>query len=187
MVSAERLQALRPDAPLCRIGLSATIAPLETVGEFLCGAGRPCEIVTSTTAKKSVIEVFSPLRKNSVSARRLDRRQDAEGTVRPADLLPHDTDFHQHAQRRGKHRASAQATAAEAGAKNRGPPRLARPANPARCGGPAQAGQAARRRLLDQSRDGHRYRLHRPGRDDFRAERRLPRVAAARAFRSRHW
>ena len=64
MVSAERLQALRPDAPLCRIGLSATIAPLETVGEFLTGPDRRCEIVTATSTKKTIIEVFSPLRKN---------------------------------------------------------------------------------------------------------------------------
>ena len=64
MVSAERLQALRPDVPLCRIGLSATIAPLETVGEFLTGPGRPCEIITSRKIKKAIIEVFSPLRKN---------------------------------------------------------------------------------------------------------------------------
>jgi ATP-dependent Lhr-like helicase len=64
MVTAERLEALRPDRPLCRIGLSATIAPLETVGEFLTGPARPCELVTAHTIKKSIIEVFSPLRKN---------------------------------------------------------------------------------------------------------------------------
>jgi ATP-dependent Lhr-like helicase len=64
MVTAERLQALRPDAPLCRIGLSATLAPLATVGEFLTGPGRTCEIVTATTVKKSIVEVFTPLRKN---------------------------------------------------------------------------------------------------------------------------
>jgi ATP-dependent Lhr-like helicase len=64
MVSAERLQALRPDVPLCRIGLSATIAPLETVAEFLTGPERPCKIITSGKTKKAIIEVFSPLRKN---------------------------------------------------------------------------------------------------------------------------
>jgi ATP-dependent Lhr-like helicase len=64
MVSAERLQVLRPDLPLCRIGLSATIAPLSAIGEFLTGPGRPCEIVAAESAKKTVIEVFSPLRKN---------------------------------------------------------------------------------------------------------------------------
>ena len=64
MVSAERLQALRPDQPLCRIGLSATISPLETVAEFLAGPDRPCEIITALTTKKAIVEVFSPLRKN---------------------------------------------------------------------------------------------------------------------------
>jgi ATP-dependent Lhr-like helicase len=64
MVSAERLEALRPDRPLCRIGLSATIAPLETVGEFLTGPGRPCEIIAAGSTKKAIVEVFSPLRKN---------------------------------------------------------------------------------------------------------------------------
>jgi ATP-dependent Lhr-like helicase len=64
MVTAERLEALRPTAPVCRIGLSATVAPLATVGEFLVGAGRSCEIVTSPAIKKAVVEVFTPLRKN---------------------------------------------------------------------------------------------------------------------------
>jgi ATP-dependent Lhr-like helicase len=63
-VTAERLEALRPDAPLCRIGLSATIAPLETVAAFLTGPDRACEIVTGGANKKAVVEVFSPLRKN---------------------------------------------------------------------------------------------------------------------------
>ncbi len=64
MVSAERLEALRADVPVCRIGLSATIAPLETVAEFLTGVGRRCEIVTAMKTKKAIVEVFSPLRKN---------------------------------------------------------------------------------------------------------------------------
>ena len=62
MVSAERLAALSPE-PLRRIGLSATIAPLPTVAEFLGGSAGPTEIVTSRTQKKMVIEVFSPLRR----------------------------------------------------------------------------------------------------------------------------
>ena len=63
MVSAERLEALVPQT-LIRIGLSATIAPLEVVGNFLTGMREPCEIVTATKPKKAVVEVFSPLRKN---------------------------------------------------------------------------------------------------------------------------
>jgi ATP-dependent Lhr-like helicase len=64
MLSAERLEALAPERPLIRIGLSATIAPLEVVGRFLTGMRDECEIVTATTPKKAVVEVFSPLRKN---------------------------------------------------------------------------------------------------------------------------
>ncbi len=63
-VTAERLQALRTDVPLCRIGLSATIAPLETVAEFLTGPGRECEIVTASSIRKAIVQVFTPLRKN---------------------------------------------------------------------------------------------------------------------------
>ena len=63
MLSAERLEALKPQ-PLCRIGLSATIAPLEVVGNFLTGMREPCALVTARTPKKAIVEVFSPLRKN---------------------------------------------------------------------------------------------------------------------------
>ncbi len=63
MLSAERLEALIP-RPLIRIGLSATIAPLEVVGNFLTGMRAPCAIVTTSKPKKAVVEVFSPLRKN---------------------------------------------------------------------------------------------------------------------------
>jgi ATP-dependent Lhr-like helicase len=64
MVSAERLEVLGPDRPLCRIGLSATIAPLPVVGQFLTGMRARCEIITAGTPKKALVEVFSPLRKN---------------------------------------------------------------------------------------------------------------------------
>jgi ATP-dependent Lhr-like helicase len=47
---------------LVRIGLSATVAPLETVAEFLVGPGRPCRIAEITQRKPARIEVFSPLR-----------------------------------------------------------------------------------------------------------------------------
>jgi ATP-dependent helicase Lhr and Lhr-like helicase len=51
-----------PRAPLLRIGLSATVSPLETVAEFLVGPGRPCRIAEVTQRKPARIEVFSPLR-----------------------------------------------------------------------------------------------------------------------------
>jgi ATP-dependent Lhr-like helicase len=63
MVSAERIQTLSLE-PLCRIGLSATMSPLSMVAEFLAGPGRLCEIVTAGKNRKSIVEVFSPLRSN---------------------------------------------------------------------------------------------------------------------------
>ncbi len=64
MVSAERLEEICP-VPLIRIGLSATVAPLETVAEFLVGFGRPCQLVEVSQRKAARIEVFSPLRENA--------------------------------------------------------------------------------------------------------------------------
>ncbi len=51
-----------PTTGLVRIGLSATVSPLETVAEFLVGPGRPCRIAEVTQRKPARIEVFSPLR-----------------------------------------------------------------------------------------------------------------------------
>src|SRR5687767_5854741 len=49
---------------LQRIGLSATVAPLSEVGQFLVGTSRPCEIVDVSTSKKIDLRVYSPLSKN---------------------------------------------------------------------------------------------------------------------------
>ncbi len=43
-----------------RIGLSATVAPLERVGEFLAGRGRPCEIVDERGLRKIRLSVTAP-------------------------------------------------------------------------------------------------------------------------------
>jgi ATP-dependent helicase Lhr and Lhr-like helicase len=84
MVAAERLEevaadrnshnpdslapSLSPLAPqrstLIRIGLSATIAPLEQVAAFLVGTDRPCRLVEIAPHRRARIELFSPLRKN---------------------------------------------------------------------------------------------------------------------------
>lgn len=64
MVSAERLQEVCPQ-PLVRVGLSATVAPLETVAEFLVGPGRDCRLIEVTQRKAAKIEVYSPLRENA--------------------------------------------------------------------------------------------------------------------------
>ncbi|MEY2510529.1 MAG: ATP-dependent helicase Lhr and Lhr-like helicase [Verrucomicrobiota bacterium] len=49
--------------PLCRIGLSATAAPLDLLARFLVGEGRECRIAQAQTEKKSLVEVFSPIRR----------------------------------------------------------------------------------------------------------------------------
>jgi ATP-dependent Lhr-like helicase len=49
---------------LIRIGLSATVAPLEMVAEFLVGPQRACRIAEVTQRKAMKVELFSPLRQN---------------------------------------------------------------------------------------------------------------------------
>jgi ATP-dependent helicase Lhr and Lhr-like helicase len=49
---------------LVRIGLSATVSPLETMAEFLVGPQRACAIAEVTQRKKMKVELFSPLRAN---------------------------------------------------------------------------------------------------------------------------
>jgi len=63
-LSLERLHALNPE--FCRIGLSATIAPLEEVAKFLVGMKntkepRDCKIVDVSFLKKLDLKVLSPL------------------------------------------------------------------------------------------------------------------------------
>lgn len=65
MVAAERLEeAVAPGPPLVRIGLSATISPLDEAGRFLAGPDRPCDLVTVTDARPARLEVFSPLHRS---------------------------------------------------------------------------------------------------------------------------
>jgi ATP-dependent Lhr-like helicase len=53
------------DVPtLCRVGLSATAAPLETLARFLVGTDRPCVVAEAKTERHSIVEVFSPIRRN---------------------------------------------------------------------------------------------------------------------------
>jgi ATP-dependent Lhr-like helicase len=49
---------------LQRIGLSATVAPLDQVAQFLVGAGRACKILDVSAAKKIDLRVYSPLSRN---------------------------------------------------------------------------------------------------------------------------
>jgi ATP-dependent Lhr-like helicase len=81
-ISLERLEQLGRDAALrrsepegqrtsqrdvptiTRIGLSATAAPLDVLVQFLVGQNRPCRIAEAKTEKKSIVEVFSPIRRD---------------------------------------------------------------------------------------------------------------------------
>lgn len=49
---------------LIRIGLSATAAPLELLGQMLVGTGRPCQIVEARMERRRRVEVLSPLRRD---------------------------------------------------------------------------------------------------------------------------
>ena len=64
-LSLERLQALCP-APPTRIGLSATVRPLDLAGRFLCGLtpkgkARPVTLVDAGSRKELDLEVISPV------------------------------------------------------------------------------------------------------------------------------
>ena len=65
-ISLERLERLREKcaSPLCRIGLSATAAPLDLLAHFLVGGDRPCHVAEARIEKKSIVEVFSPIRRD---------------------------------------------------------------------------------------------------------------------------
>ncbi len=68
MLSLERLERLislpnEKTRPLCRVGLSATAAPLKLLAKFLAGGGRPCRIAQAKMEKESIVEVFSPIRR----------------------------------------------------------------------------------------------------------------------------
>lgn len=58
-ISLERLQYLSPG--MCRVGLSATIAPLDEIAKFLVGNERNCKIVDARFNKNLDIKVISPV------------------------------------------------------------------------------------------------------------------------------
>ncbi len=68
-ISLERLERLRNSndsnaRDLCRVGLSSTAAPLDVLAQFLVGKNRACHIAEAQIEKKSIVEVFSPIRKH---------------------------------------------------------------------------------------------------------------------------
>ena len=60
-LSMERLAEF---AKFQRIGLSATVAPMDEVGKFLVGTHGQCALVDATAAKKIHLRVHTPLRKD---------------------------------------------------------------------------------------------------------------------------
>ena len=54
----------RGTGSLCRIGLSATAAPLDLLAEFLVGMGRQCRIAEARIEKEQIVDVFSPIRRD---------------------------------------------------------------------------------------------------------------------------
>jgi len=58
-LSLERLEELSPH--ITRVGLSATIAPLEEIAGFLVGSKRPCKIVDVQFIKEMDLKVLSPV------------------------------------------------------------------------------------------------------------------------------
>jgi len=54
----------RGDPAICRIGLSATAAPLELLARFLVGEDRQCLVAEAQAERKSIVEVFSPIRRD---------------------------------------------------------------------------------------------------------------------------
>jgi ATP-dependent Lhr-like helicase len=65
-ISIERLADLvaARDGKLQRIGLSATVAPIQEAAQFLVGTNGACETIDTSAAKKIDLRVYSPLGKN---------------------------------------------------------------------------------------------------------------------------
>ncbi len=65
-LSLERLDALKAAGaiPLRRIGLSATVAPLDDVAQFLVGTEGRCEVLDISSAKRLDIRLYTPLQKD---------------------------------------------------------------------------------------------------------------------------
>ncbi|GGL26689.1 ATP-dependent helicase [Phycicoccus endophyticus] len=87
-LSLERLDALLP-APAQRIGLSATVRPVEEVGRFLAG-GRPVEVVQPPAAKEWDLRVVVPVPDMSELGQPTgDLAGAAAGPERRASIWPH--------------------------------------------------------------------------------------------------
>lgn len=61
----ERLRRLSGRPPLCRVGLSATVAPLDRVAAYLSGSGPPAHVREAGAGRRSRIEVMTPIRRQA--------------------------------------------------------------------------------------------------------------------------
>src|SRR5580765_6188705 len=87
-VSLERLDALL-DRPAQRVGLSATVRPVEEVARFLAG-GRPVQIVQPPSTKKWDLQVVVPVEDMSALGEPTgDLSGPAAGDVQRASIWPH--------------------------------------------------------------------------------------------------
>jgi len=86
-LSLERLEALAELAPQ-RIGLSATVRPLEGVAHFLAGRGRPVEIVDSGRVKPLEIRVEVPVEDMADLERGADEAQGSAAAIGAGPAAP---------------------------------------------------------------------------------------------------
>ena len=87
-LSLERLDALL-DKPAQRVGLSATVRPVEEISRFLAG-GRPVTLVQPSSTKRWDLQVVVPIPDMSVlGGVTADRNNDTEGPQPTASIWPH--------------------------------------------------------------------------------------------------
>ena len=88
LLSLERLDALL-DKPAQRVGLSATVRPVEEVSRFLAG-GRPVTVVQPPSTKQWDLQVVVPIPDmSSLGEVTADRSGAADGPERRASIWPH--------------------------------------------------------------------------------------------------
>jgi ATP-dependent Lhr-like helicase len=87
-LSLERLDALL-DRPAQRVGLSATVRPVEEISRFLAG-GRPVTVVQPSSTKRWNLQVVVPIPDMSILGEMTaDRGGASDGPQRRASLWPH--------------------------------------------------------------------------------------------------
>jgi ATP-dependent helicase Lhr and Lhr-like helicase len=79
-LTLERLEQLRGEEPIQRIGLSATQRPLDRIGGFLVGAGRECEIVDASEPKQLDLEIVVPVEDMAEPSPLSNKRRDGADT-----------------------------------------------------------------------------------------------------------